>query len=233
MLLLELIQGLAGYDLDDAAEHIGRIAITPQCARLTRQRQSGDSLGEHVVIKPALENPCFGIRFVDPLASNIFIADLRRMSEQIHHSDGPVWRHELQRWRAIRGSSFYADLHAGEGRNEFGYGILQRKLSRIDQHHGSDAGYGFGHRMERENRIRRHREPSCDIAHAEALQIDGTAMLLYQDDGARQFSRGNLVIEERANALELCWRRSRRIAGLTCRGPDRHRNSGHKNSSNP
>src|SRR5207248_3430291 len=111
-------------------------------------------------------NAGLGIRFVDPLASNIFIADLRRMSEQIHHSDGPVWRHELQRWRTIRGSSFYADLHAGEGRNEFGHRILQRKLSRVDQHHGSDAGYGFGHRMERDRKSTRLNSSHRTISYA-------------------------------------------------------------------
>jgi hypothetical protein len=49
----------------------------------------------------------------------------------------------------------------------------------------------------------RHWNGGRDVAHAEALQIDGTTMLLDQDDSPRQLARGNLVIEEFGDALEL------------------------------
>jgi len=57
--------------------------------------------------------------------------------------------------------------------------------------------------MKRKDGVRRHWNGGRDVAHAEALQIDGTTMLLDQDDSPRQLARGNLVIEEFGDALEL------------------------------
>ena len=68
--------------------------------------------------------------------------------------------------------------------------------------------------MQRKDCVRRHGNTGCDIAHAEALQIERTAMLLDQDDGARQLAGGYLVVEERGDALEL-FRRGR-FRGMSC-----------------
>ena len=57
---------------------------------------------------------------------------------------------------------------------------------------------------------------ASDLAHAKALQVDEAAMLLDQDDGARQLSCRNLVVKKRGNELELfrCWRG--RIGRASC-----------------
>ena len=66
--------------------------------------------------------------------------------------------------------------------------------------------------MKRKDGVRRHWSYGRDVADAKALQIDGTTMLLDQDDSPRQLARGNLVVEEFGDALELV-RRGRDIGG--------------------
>ena len=46
--LLELIERFAGHDLDDAAEHVGRLAVVPGGAGLKGQRQFRQPLGSHL-----------------------------------------------------------------------------------------------------------------------------------------------------------------------------------------
>ena len=62
VLLFELIQRLAGYDLDDAADHVGRMAVTPERSGLPRQRQSGDPIGKRLVVVTPVEKPGFANR---------------------------------------------------------------------------------------------------------------------------------------------------------------------------
>src|SRR5450759_2375096 len=59
-LLLELKQPLPGYDLNDPAEDVGRVAIVPARTRLFGKRQFCETLGELSVIKVAVEQA--GIR---------------------------------------------------------------------------------------------------------------------------------------------------------------------------
>ena len=53
-------------------------------------------------------------------------------------------------------------------------------------------------------------------SHAKALQVDEAAVLLDQDDGARQLSCCSLVVEKLGNELKLsrCWRG--RISRASC-----------------
>src|SRR3954454_14367458 len=78
-LLLELIQSLAGYDLNDASEHVGGMTVAPQCAWLARQRQFGNPLCEDAIVKMTFENARLGIGLLDPFASDVTVADLGRM----------------------------------------------------------------------------------------------------------------------------------------------------------
>ena len=55
VLLLELVQRLSRDDLDDAAEHVGGVAVAPQRAGLARQRQSGNPFGKFLVVEMALK----------------------------------------------------------------------------------------------------------------------------------------------------------------------------------
>ena len=60
-LLLELVQRLSRHDLDDAAEHVGRMAVVPFRARLLRQRQFRDPLDEFGIAEIGVEQIGFGI----------------------------------------------------------------------------------------------------------------------------------------------------------------------------
>ncbi len=112
-------------------------------------------------------------------------------------------RDELERRFALRGGALQPHLHVRKGRDVFCNGIIQRKFAGIDQHHRRDARDRLGHGMKGKDRVRRHGEIGLDVAHTKGLQVNGAAMLLDQDDGARQPSRCNLVVEEVGQALEL------------------------------
>ena len=86
----------------------------------------------------------------------------------------------------------------------FDKGSDELELAGVDEHHRRQARDRLGHRMQRKDRVRRHGHAGPDVAHAKALQIEGAAMLLDQDNGARQFAGRYLVVEERGDALELC-----------------------------
>ena len=62
-MFFELIKRLAGYNLDDVAEHIGRMAIIPPRCRLLGQRQFRDPLGERGVVGIVLEQTGIRIKF--------------------------------------------------------------------------------------------------------------------------------------------------------------------------
>src|SRR3954454_8301959 len=58
--LFELVQRLSGSDLDDAAEHVDRMAVIPQRARLLGKGNLGDPLGESGVVEIAEINAVIG-----------------------------------------------------------------------------------------------------------------------------------------------------------------------------
>jgi hypothetical protein len=57
--------------------------------------------------------------------------------------------------------------------------------------------------MQTEDGVIGHRQPGCDIAHAEELVIDRLAMLLDQQNRARNLAVRNLVAEILADALQF------------------------------
>src|SRR3954452_20780172 len=65
--------------------------------------------------------------------------------------------------------------------------------------------------MKSKDRVWRHGELRFHIPHAKGFQIDGLAMLLDQNDSARQSAASNLIVEELSNKLELFWDWRRRI----------------------
>jgi len=71
--------------------------------------------------------------------------------------------------------------------------ILEFELALIDQHHGGDAGDGFGHREQPEDRLIRHRLPGDDILHTDELMIDRLAVLLDQEDRTGDFAACDLL----------------------------------------
>jgi hypothetical protein len=70
--------------------------------------------------------------------------------------------------------------------------------------------------MKGKHRVRRHGKLGSDVAHAKALQVNEAAMLLDQDDRARQLSCCNLVVEKLGNEPELSQCRRGRIGRASC-----------------
>ena len=75
VLLFELVQGLPRYDLDDAADDVRRMTVTPKRARLPRQRQFGDALGKYFVVILSIEQAGIHVSLVDQLAADIVVGD--------------------------------------------------------------------------------------------------------------------------------------------------------------
>jgi hypothetical protein len=115
------------------------------------------------------------------------------MTQQVLDRDRPIERLQRQHDLAIVAPFLDADLHVGEGPNVFRDGIGERELAVLDEHHGRDAGDGLRHRIETEYGVRAHRKLGRDIADAEILEIDRLAMLLDQQDCARDFAGRDLV----------------------------------------
>jgi hypothetical protein len=57
--------------------------------------------------------------------------------------------------------------------------------------------------MQRKDRVCCHRNPGRDILDAETFQIDRSAVLLDQYDGARQLPGRNFIVEKFGDAFEL------------------------------
>src|SRR4030081_2318104 len=92
--------------------------------------------------------------------------------------------------------SLDANLHTGKGWYVFADGIVERDFALIDQHHRGHACDGLGDRMDRKDGVRRHRRSLLDVTLAEAFEINRLAVVLDQNDGAWDSSRGNFVIEK-------------------------------------
>src|SRR5260370_14860410 len=194
MRLLELIERPARDDLDDAADNVGRMPVTPQRARLRGQWQLRQSLDEFGIVEIAEINPV--ISGLDQPFAIEAVGDARGVQQQILDIDGPAQRHQAEYQAAGTIFSFDADLHAGEGWNVFADGIVKRELALVDQHHRRHAGDGLGDRMDREDGVRRHRRSLLDVALDEAFEIDRLAVVLDQHDGAGNSAGGNFAIEK-------------------------------------
>src|SRR6185436_2896108 len=137
------------------------------------------------------------------------VGDAGGVQQQILNRHGATQRHEIKYRLAQLVLALYADLHAGEGRNVFADGIVELDGSAIDQHQLGKAGNGLGQRVHRKNRIRRHVDSGIGIALAKPLEIDRPAVALDQDDGARNFSLCDLVVEEFVDPRKLLQRQRR------------------------
>ena len=200
--LFELIERLAGSDLDNAAEHVDRMPVIPQRAWLFGQRQLCDPLGKFGIVEIAEIDPV--IRGLDrPPRAVEAVGDPRNMQQQILDRDGPAQRHEIEHGLAGLILALDADLHAGERGNVFADGIVEFELSAINQHHRGKAGDGLGQRMQRKDRIRCHVDTGIDIALAEPFEIDRLAVALDQDDGARNFPLRDLIVEKIVDPRKL------------------------------
>ena len=95
-----------------------------------------------------------------------------------------------------------ADLRIRKSVNVFRHGIIEGELAVVDQHHRGNRGDGLRHRIDLEDRIRRHRLAGRGVPHAETFEMDQLAMLLDQHDGAGNLAGRDLVANVVANPVK-------------------------------
>src|SRR5207248_8207946 len=118
-LSLELKQRLPRYHLDDAPEHVGRMAVVPQRSRLFSQWQFCQTLGELGVVEIAFEQTGVHIEFSYPTVAVESVSETRGVAQQVFDGDRAIEGFEHQRRLSVLIAPLDADFYIGEGRNVF------------------------------------------------------------------------------------------------------------------
>ena len=190
------------------------MAVVPQRARLLGQRHLRQPFCKFGIVEIAEINPVIGS--LDQSFAIEAVGDAGRVQQQILYIDGPAQWHQVERRPAGIVFPLDADLHAGKGWYVLADGIIQRDFAAVDQHHRRHAGNGLGDRMDREDRIRRHRRSFLDVALAEAFEKYRLAVVLDQNDGAGNVAGSDLAIDKIIDGRKLfprqhrVWRRPKR-----------------------
>ena len=124
-----------------------------------------------------------------------------------------VWRSRSSRFERRRPladfvARFDATPHVGKGRDVFCDGIGERELAVLDQNHRGNRRDRLRHREQSEDGVGGDRTPAFDVAHPEAFEIDGTTVLLDQNDGTRHRADRNVIADEIADPLQLFARKA-------------------------
>ena len=201
-LLLELKQPLPGYDLNDPAEDVGRVAIVPARTRLFGKRQFCETLGELSVIKVAVEQAGIRVELSHRAVAVKPIGEARGVAQQVLDRDRTSQRFERERRLAAFIKLLDADFHAGKVRDVFCHGIVEPELAALHQHHRGDRCDRLRHRIKPKDSVRGHRTSGFDVTHAKTFEIDGTAVLLDQNDGAWNPAGHDFVADIVADALQ-------------------------------
>ena len=209
-LSFELEQRLARDDFDHAAEHVGGMAVIPARPRLLHQRKFCSSIDELGVSQIGVEEIGLRVELSHSVGAIETIREARRVAQQILDGDRPLERFE----RELRLAGLVdADFHVGKRRNVFCDGIVKPELAVLDQHHGDDRRDRLRHRVEAEDRIRRHRQFCRDVAHAKAFEIDRLAVSLDQENRAGNLSARDVVPDVIADARKSFGRKAARDVG--------------------
>ena len=95
------------------------MAVSPQRSGLARQRQSGDALGELLVVEGAVEDMRVLIGLLDPIGPDIVVGDARGVAHQVQDGDGAHRWHQFDCNRTVRLLHLLPDFRLGKGRNVF------------------------------------------------------------------------------------------------------------------
>ena len=216
-MLFELKQRLPRHHLDDTAEHVGRMAVVPARCGLLGERQCRDPVGEFGVVEIAGVQLGIGIELLHQGFAEEAVRDARRVPQQIPDRDRALQRLELERRLSGFIGKIDADFCIRKGGNVFRHGIVERQLAVVDQHHRGNRGDGFRHRIDPEDRVRRHRQAGREVADAETLEIDRLAVLLDQQDRAGNLAGRDFVANVIADPIEGRARESWRVRRFRAR----------------
>ncbi len=179
------------------------MAVIPKRARLFGEWQLRKLRDEARIVDVALEPVETGIKLSHRAVAVEAVGDAGRVPQQVFDRDRALRRLQVQRGLAGFVLSLDADLYVGEGWNVLGQGIVERNAPVFDQHHGGHRGDRLRHRIEPKYGIGAHRRLGRDVANTEVLEISRFAVLLDQDDGARNLPGRDLVAKEVADPLQF------------------------------
>ena len=100
------------------------------------------------------------------------------------------------------------DLELPERREVLRDGVAQDEPPLLDEHHRRDRGERLGHRVEPEDRVRRHRRAGRRVALAEALEVSDPSLARHQDDRARVLALCDFGLKHLGHACEPLRRES-------------------------
>jgi hypothetical protein len=169
------------------------MAVVPTHCGLIGERQHRDPVGKFGVVEIPGVQFGIGIESLYRGFAEEAVSDTRRVPQQIPDRDRALQRLELERILSCLIGKIDADLCVRKRRNVFRHGIVEGQLAVVDQHHCGNRGDRLRHRIDLEDRIRRHRRAGRRVPHAETFEINQLAMLLDQHDCA-----GNLASRDLA-----------------------------------
>jgi hypothetical protein len=161
----ELVQRLAGDDLDDPPHHVGGDRVVPLGAGLEEQWQPRPHVarrGEVVLGRRVEEEARRAIRLVDRVGGLEAVGEARGVGEQVPHEHRLGGRDGDRR----RGHPHAVDAQVAEGGDELRHRVEERKRPLLVEHHRRDRRDRLGHRVDAPDRVGLHRQPGLRVAMA-------------------------------------------------------------------
>ena len=181
---------LAGDDLDDAAEDVGRAAVVPFRAGLADQRHAGDHGRVFGVGDLAAAQPRLLVELLHRAVAGVVVGQARGVPQQVLNGHLPLHRHELELAVVLD-----ADLLVGKLRDEFRDGIAEEEVAVLDQHHDADRDDRLGHREDAEDAVVRHRRGGRRALPADRIEPADLAAPRHHHGRAGQGSLVDLALE--------------------------------------
>ena len=183
--------------LDEPADHIGGAAVFPLSSRLMQQRQFAQGRDLVGAALRAAVHLRAHVHFLHRAGAAEFVGEPGRMAQQVLDGDGSRRRHPLD-----LSIPLHRDLKIRELGKVLADRIAQQEPSFFPQHHRGDRGDGFGHGINPENGVLRHRLGGGRIAPAEALEIADPPATRDERHRAGQSSAFNFAAHHRTQARE-------------------------------
>ena len=200
LLEIDLIR-LAGNDLDQITEHIGRDAIIPGLAGLGDQREGRellDDLLETGVGGAEVDAVLGAIERVDRVALHEAVGQARGVGQQVAEVDLALGRRRIDLAAAAAG----IDARVGEGGDELRDRVVELKAALFVEHHDRRRGERLGHGIDPEDRVGPHRLVALDVGLAAGLGEGELALAHDHGHHAGQAAAVDPAVHPFAHAVE-------------------------------
>ena len=148
----ELVERLAGDDLDDPPEDVGRHRVQPLGAGLEGERQAGPGVAARGEVHARRRAPLEAVGAVD-LVDGVRVVEAVREPRRVRHQvPDPHRRRERRRERLLRRAA-QVDPRVGERRDEARDGVVQLERALLPQQHRRDRRDRLRHRVDPPERV--------------------------------------------------------------------------------